>query len=676
MAVRNLDKKSSATLVPGLRLDLNPFAQTAGSCRVLDDVIVERGRTIRKAYSPLFQTTATTASGQVWDIVDYRYYRASAPHTQLLIFRSDGRIYRRCGGGELEIFPGTTSHPVLNYRPGIIQLSNQLFFSDKSYAYVYDGRTFRKWGIERPTVAPTISAVAGTDFTSGFTLIATYTWVVLDEESNRVHESSRSPAPAAFITMTAPNRTFHADISAATAPAGVTHWSLYVSAQSADSTRKRYGTYPITTTATDVTAFPTSSNPKEPYRNDPPSPSTVMGQWRNRIAMRDETDPRKVWFTGFGEIKSTLAGAPEECVSGKQSTSISDLVNEFRFPDKRTKLIFPHENNLVCFTENNSYAIVGTGGVIDDYGTRGMSNEPLHAEGSTGARAGCTTPFGAAWMTPGRKINLLSGGQVVNIGDAIQPQLNTITEDNLPDTTFFWWDGNGRKWLIVSVYCASSADLTGTPAWRLLIYDFDLGTDRPGEWFELNDHTYTLAREYLDGEKRFLLAGDASGDVWQLDEICNPTHLNRSFILGKTYLGSSLQNHPAASIRTGLINPVGDYNAHGMYISLVRGTQDGPSSTLGTAPTVLSAIDPINPDTAPTITLTAGTVKDSGDFNYWLKPETAGAEVGALAKQFQFQIDYAAGAANNGEADGRYTVAVEALFKMAFAWRPAQDIKR
>lgn len=678
MAVRSQTKLSTSSLVPGVRLDLNPFAQRAGTCRLLENWVPERGRTIRKSYSPPFQTVPTLATGQVWDIIDYRYFRASAPHTQLLVFRADGKIYRRLGGGgEAEIFPGTTAFPVLNARPGIVQLSNQLFFSDKTYAYVYDGLKIRKWGIERPTLAPVISAVAGTDFTATFQLIATFTWVVEDEEGNRVHESSHSPVPAAFITMTAPNRTLNADISTSTAPAGVTHWSLYVSELNASSVRKRYGTYPITTTSTTVTAFPASSSPREPYRNDPPNPSTTMGQWRNRIAMKDQTDERKVWFTAFGEVKATLAGAPEESVCGRSSTSISDLINEFRFPDKRVKLLCEHENNLFGFTENNGYAIVGTGGILDDIGTRGMSNEHMSPEGAAGARAGCSTPFGFAWMTPGRKVNLLVNAATTDIGYAIQPQLNTIPESSLPDTSFFWWDGNGRKWLIVCACVTDADDVYGTPAWRALVYDFDLGTDRPGEWSQdIKDHTYTVVRDYFDGDQRFLLGGDLSGNVWQMDTIPNPAHLSRSAILGKTYLGATLGSNPAATMRTGLLNPGEDQNVTGMYASLVRGTQDGPSTALGVAPTMLAAVDPIDPDTAPAITLTTGTAKSSGDFNYWLRPEAAGPEVGALAKQFQFQVGYAAGTANNGESDGRYTQALEAIYKLAFSWRPAQDIKK
>jgi len=119
--------------------------------------------------------------------------------------------------------------------------------------------------------------------------------------------------------------------------------------------------------------------------------------------------------------------------------------------------------------------------------------------------------------------------------------------------------------------------------------------------------------------------------------------------------------------------PNSDSEAVGLYISFVRGTQDGPTTSVGSNPTLLSAIDPIDPDTAPTITLTPGSAKNSGEFEAWLLPETGGIEGGALARQFLFQSDYAAGSSNNGESDGRTTVALEAIFKEGFSWQIAPD---
>jgi hypothetical protein len=403
-----------------------------------------------------------------------------------------------------------------------------------------------------------------------------------------------------------------------------------------------------------------------------------MGKWRNRVAMREEPDPRNVWFTSYGEVKALVNGSPEESVSGKDSSSISDIVNQLAFPDLQVRLIAEHSNILLIFTEAEGYAIVGTAGILDNIGTRGISSEHFVDEGAAGPNSGISTPFGFAWMTSGRKINLWVGGQkLVNIGDPIKTQLDTIPEGDLRDVTLYWWDGNGRKWLVVCAKCADSDNLTGSATYRALIYDFDLATeqDRPGEWIEWTDHTYTAIKGYRDGAQRFLLGGDASGNVYQLDTISNPSHLNRSMILGKTYAGSSISNNPVSTIRTGLMVPNNDQNATGLYVSVVRGSQAGPSTSLGSNPAITCAVDSIDPDTAPGISLTLGSAFDSGEYHAWLAPESGGEEAGALGKQFQIEAAYAAGSSNNAEADGRLTVALEALYKLAFSWTPQADSK-
>jgi hypothetical protein len=680
MPTRNQQKLTTASIVPGVRLDLNPFAQRAGTARLLRNWIYERGRLMRKPFSPLFQTKAATATGRVWDEIDFRFHRAGSPESQFLVVRSDGRIYRRNGGGgELEIFPGATTFSVLNARPKTVQLGNRIMFSDRSTAYIYDGRTFRRWGIPREASAMTTpSVVAGPGITAANGVNATFTWVVLDEAGNRVHESSRSNPSALSAALS--NQKARLSIAAFTIPSGygITHWSGYMSELNASGVRRRANTTRITTTTFDVDAFPAATLPREPLRNDPPGASLVMGQWRHRIAMRDESNKNRMWFTSFGEVKATNAGSPEESVSGRGDDSVSDLVNEFLYPDSEIRLIAEHANLLIVHTERNGYGIIGSAGVLDNLGTRGLSNEHFINEGAAGPHAGTTTPFGWAWMTPGRLIRLYLGGQqVLDIGQPIQPQLDTIPEGDLFDVTFFWWDGRGRKQLYVCCPCADSDNLSGTASWRAFVYDFDLGSepDRPGEWSELTDHEYTVVKSYMDGDERFLVGGDTSGDVYQLDVIADPAHLNSSAILGKTYLGSTVQNNPLATMRTGLIEPSEGRNSVGEYLAIVRGSQDGPSTTIGTNPTVSMAADPIDPDADPGISLTLGSARDSGEFHAWLAAESGGDPGGCLAKQFQFELEYPAGANKTTDANGRETVNVEAIYKMSFAWRPDADIK-
>ena len=105
MGIRKQQKTSSITILPGLALDLNPFAQTAGSARVLRNFIPERGRIARKTFSPDFTVAPTPAGGDVWHLRNYRYTRASAQENKLLILREDGKVYERQSSYEQELFP-------------------------------------------------------------------------------------------------------------------------------------------------------------------------------------------------------------------------------------------------------------------------------------------------------------------------------------------------------------------------------------------------------------------------------------------------------------------------------------------------------------------------------------------------------------------------------------------
>ncbi|KKL08035.1 hypothetical protein LCGC14_2579990, partial [marine sediment metagenome] len=136
MGIRNQQKISSLGIVPGIRLALNPFAQQVGSARILRNFIPERGRLARKGFSPDFVSSPTASS--VWHVKNFRYTRANAPENEELIFKANGKVYKRVPSAEQEIFPGVTSFSVLNQKPFVGQLGNRFFWHDGSSGYVYD----------------------------------------------------------------------------------------------------------------------------------------------------------------------------------------------------------------------------------------------------------------------------------------------------------------------------------------------------------------------------------------------------------------------------------------------------------------------------------------------------------------------------------------------------------
>ncbi|KKK51284.1 hypothetical protein LCGC14_3116500, partial [marine sediment metagenome] len=82
----------------------------------------------------------------VWHVKNFRYTRANAPENEILVFKANGKVYKRVPSAEQEIFPGGTSFAVLNQKPFVGQLGNRFFWNDGSAGYVYDGRNIQSWG--------------------------------------------------------------------------------------------------------------------------------------------------------------------------------------------------------------------------------------------------------------------------------------------------------------------------------------------------------------------------------------------------------------------------------------------------------------------------------------------------------------------------------------------------
>lgn len=686
MGIRNQQKISSLGIVPGIRLALNPFAQQVGSARILRNFIPERGRLARKSFSPNFITSSSSSS--VWHIVNFRYSRANAPENEIIVFKSDGKVYKRIPGQEQEIYPGVTSFPVLTKKPFVGQLGNRLFWNDASNAFVYDGRNIQRWTLIRSAAAPSTSAIAAGSLTASTGLKAAITWVVLDESGNRVHESSRSNI-AAFQALSSEN--LRIDKSSLTdAQSRATHWSGYVSELDGSEILRRTNTTIIATDTFDVSSLPAALDPKAPIRNDRGPPSTVGEIAKNRIFLRDEQSPEQFWFSALGEVKGLNNGAPDESFPGFDDNSVSDLVNSDFIPDREIKAIKSHSNIIFLLSERRGFGLAGELSLLDNRAPRDMTKLEVFTEGCAGADAIESTPFGLVWFTPGRKIWLWAGGQeLIDIGEPIQTLLGTIPAGSLDDVYMKWWEGNGRQWLVIALNSrdGESPDDSSTLAQRVLIYDFSLPSPRPdrqqpdpGSWIEWTDIVATAIGTYIaDDGQEFLLIGDSSGNVKQADTIVSPCHLNRSFILGECYLGSTVQNNPQADMRTSLLLPSSDLWSVGHYLQLLTGDQNDPgvpSAGTFTEPTLSSWIDPTSVDSPGTaITLTLDSALTSGDKRSWLQPDTTNTtKAGAFAKQFLFQTQYAAGVDDTGNADNRETNRINTIYKMGFTWSPKPEL--
>lgn len=588
-----------------------------------------------------------------------------------------------------------TEPSILVRKPFAQQLSNRFFFNDGVSKKVYDGRTVRTSGLTRSTTAPAVTAAnVGGSVVAATGIKGCFTWVVLDEAGNRVHESSRSNINASFVVIGGADDAVTLDITGLTAPSGTTHWSAYISELDGSEVYRRVATTVLTTLTYTATAFPASTSPKAPIRNDPPPPSSVGWVAKNRFFQRDDENPATFWFSALGEVKGLLNGAAEESFCGYGANSISDISNSDFVPDREVKCGIEHDNFVFVWSEKYGYAMVGEFNLLDNRSPRGIRKERVFSESCAGADAAASTPYGLVWMNPGRKVFLWGGGgSLTPISEPIQTTLDTIPNSEIGNVYLGWWSGNGRQWLIMICKCSSKDDDADSAiANRTFIFDFSRPSQRPdgesdpGTWLEWTDLAATCVGNYYDEEGTpFLLVGTTNSDVRLVDSVCHPAHLNYTAILGKTYLGATVQNNPRAALRTGLMLPSGDNWTTANYVQLLTGDQVGPGApTLGTLtePTISSAIDIENPDLLGTgISLTLDTALTSGDKRAWLVPQAAGAgnnvnKGGAFGKQFVFQFSYAAGNDSTGETDGRLSTRQNTIYKAALAFEPEKEMAR
>lgn len=80
----------------------NPFA-TGADGGICENFYIDQGKLVRTSFSPPFHTSTTTDS--VWDIKEFNFTRDNAAEQQLLIFKSSGKVYRRRGGEEVQVYP-------------------------------------------------------------------------------------------------------------------------------------------------------------------------------------------------------------------------------------------------------------------------------------------------------------------------------------------------------------------------------------------------------------------------------------------------------------------------------------------------------------------------------------------------------------------------------------------
>ena len=635
----------------------------------------------------------------VWKIVDFQYRRANGNYSKCIVFRANGKVYERQSGWEQEIFPAHYGFSALTKKPFADVIPNRLFFSDGSASYVYDGRTIQAMGMGRSTTAPTVTAAnVGGSIVAATGVKGCVTWVVLDEAGNRVHEGSRSAVNTSFVVIGGADDAVTVDVSALSIPARATHWSAYISELDGSEVFRRAATTVKSTTSVTITAFPASTTAKAPIRNDAMPATTVGKVAKNRMFVRDDSNPNKYLFSALGEVKGLSNGSAEESFpDSTSSSSVSDISNSDIIVEREIRAFLDHENIVFVFGRDKGYALIGELNLLDNRAPRSLVKLQQFPEGCAGPDATVSTPYGLVYMTPQRKIHLWVGGEELSdIGEPIQRILDTITQEDLGQAELFYWGGDGRAWLIVSVRAFDTESVIPTSGdrpeahHRMLVYDFKYlaprqdGSREQGSWFEWTDIEATTVSTYRDADgHQFLLAGDYFGHVKQLDTMCQPAHLNLSFKLGQTYLASSPSNNPACRIKTGMMHPNGDSWCVVQDMVILTGDELAPGIGGGvrfsgnstgpltngalTAPTIEYAVDTENPDTSPATAITLMTALSTGEQRGWLGD-------GQLCKNVQLEAQFAAGVDTASESTSNRTVAMfNTFYKLALLASPRKE---
>ena len=602
---------------------------------------------------------------------DFQFTRNGGREHQFLIFKSNGKVYKRQAGMELEVFPGKTSFAPLVSKPVVRVIADRLHVSDASQYLIYDGWDWFVGGLTAPVAAIGTALVAGS-LTGNYKIAVT---AVHQVNGVRIHESSRSPITAFIAPATQNIRvTKPADL-----PARATHWSVYISELSNSDILRRSVTVDINTATTDIAAEPAATSPTLPIRNDPLQPTGVLEVWKNRLAMRSETNPDQLWFTAFGEVKGLLNGAPEESLPGRGSASVSDIVNSWTLPDAGEPLIAAlwYEEYLWAFSTRNTYVIRGEGALLDARSLRDFFPTHIFSFGAAGPNCVCGTPYGLAFLTKERNLWLWPGtGEMLDIGKDIQSSFNNLTDAQLAAVQLFYWTGGGNTWLLVNL-----AD-------RVAVFDFGIQTkENPvGVWYFLGTQNGlpgapTCFMNFNQNGRNTMLVGCAEGSVRQLDTdadngitVCQPAHVGLSFILGQTYLGATVQNSPNCTARTGSWQPSEGSWSEGKYLEIFyKSTGDTDSTGIrATAPTInmyYNDINPENPDGAVSQFLT--NITANFEKRVWLRPDIASSSAGALAKRFQVEIKYTS---TKTDGQSRPQLLNDEIWQLGFAWEPRPDL--
>jgi hypothetical protein len=276
---------------------------------------------------------------------------------------------------------------------------------------------------------------------------------------------------------------------------------------------------------------------ERPTRNDPPPNSKLLTFHKRRVFRRRETSRNFFLFSAYEEVRAGLAGAEEESYPGTDSNTLSDIINEYSYPDQSDEIraMVSHGDALHIATEDEIMPLYG-----ESYDDFALSQVTSFNVGVAGRFALLSTPYGLALVSYDLKVYLYPSQQpapkdveatssLIEIGASKRDSFALINTTNLLDNPrLIYYKWGTRNWLVFCFEDTSSV-------YHTWVYDFDTHG-----WFELTRGVISLAVLEIAEGQRVLVGGAADGFVYVLDD--------------QTGTYTTTDDHPAATFRPALID--------------------------------------------------------------------------------------------------------------------------
>ena len=308
-----------------------------------------------------------------------------------------------------------------------------------------------------------------------------------------------------------------------------THWNVYASESDGSQIGEYLFSVPVTRNLTstayvDSSPFIDNANNTflpiyRPVRNDRPCASKLLYVHKSRQFRRVESNPSFFAFTANEEVTAGNNGDPAQCLPGASPVTVSDMVNEYPFPDQSVRLraLFSHMDALYMFSEKQCYPLYGQS--VDDFA---ISQMVTFALGAAGRFAGVSTPNGLIFMSYDKRAflyptslystYLAQGGAaqsaISEIGKPMRNVFAQIPASRLDEVVSVYYHYGIRDWWVVSFPTSTTVDAPQTYVW-----------DFQGKvWFQLQRGFSSLQVFEPSEGALVLIGGDALGNTWVIDD--------------------------------------------------------------------------------------------------------------------------------------------------------------